>query len=175
MTSPIATADAPNLDPDYAYARQHVVRHGPLPLSKTPTADVLDGDYDTENWVTGPLAAIKLGRELATPQEARPDEFKELSGYARLKAFDAGRDNMGCNDTALDRIADILAELGTVTPLDVTHPKHEHWAIEQVKRIIIQAMVGNKTGDGMAVTARRAADQIIRLLRPLDQHKDFEG
>jgi hypothetical protein len=50
-------------------------------------------------------------------------------------------------------------------------PTPEHWAIEQVKRIVIKAMVGNKKGDGMAVTARRATDDILELLVPNEPHR----
>jgi hypothetical protein len=40
----------------------------------------------------------------------------------------------------------------------------EHWAIEQLKRIVIEAMVQHADGAGMAVSARRAADEIVALL-----------
>lgn len=50
---------------------------------------------------------------------------------------------------------------------------HEHWSTEQVKRAVIEAIVEHGNTKGMAVAARRAADKIIRLLRPFDQHRDM--
>jgi hypothetical protein len=47
----------------------------------------------------------------------------------------------------------------------------EHYAIEQVKRIVIAAMVEKEKGAGMAVTARRAADDLIDLLCPGVPHR----
>lgn len=112
------------IDPDFQRAREHAVRFGPLPPTGTPTADILDGDFDTSSYVQSPLAAIKLGR-------------------------------------ALEAAGDVITGQG------------EHWATEQIKRIVIQAMVENANRKGMAVPARKATDQIIALLAPTSAHRNM--
>lgn len=122
------------IDPDFARARRHVIRHCPMPPTATPRADILDGEFDHTLYIMGPLAAIKLGRDL---------QQREIEG---------------------------------ITTLIVTDRREtEHWATEQVKRAIIAAIVEHSKTGGMAVASRRAADQIIHLLRPADEHRAMEG
>lgn len=156
------------IDPDYQRAREHAVKHGPLPCSATPTADLLDGDYDTTAYVQSPLAAIKLGRELALEGAVAVAERRVNLCYQRV-------DGRGIND-AKATVAEIKALISN--PEIVIEPKGstaEHWSVEQLKRIVIEAMVINEQDRGkkMSTIARRAADKIIHLLRPLDQHRNM--
>ena len=40
----------------------------------------------------------------------------------------------------------------------------EHWATQEIKREVIQAMVAYSNGEGMSVSARVATDNILDIL-----------
>lgn len=50
----------------------------------------------------------------------------------------------------------------------------EHWATEQVKRIVTAAIVEHSNTGGMAVASRRAADKLLALLVPDEPHRPME-
>lgn len=74
-------------------------------------------------------------------------------------------DMLGTEEWAVRWVGDRIPDY-----VDPASLPREHWSIEQVKRLVVQAIVHHSQGVGMAVSSRVAADQIIDLLLPNAKH-----
>jgi hypothetical protein len=164
-----------SIDPDFKRAREHVAKHGPLPPSACPRADILDGVYDTSPFVQGPLAAIKLGRAL----QEREDTIVDLDGHITDAVQDASLAYLGRVMSSVNAsyfAKDIIAKMTSLKP-QIDTREREHWATEQIKRVVLQAGLdfikdaNSTSGSHMAQISRRAADRIIHLLLPAYPHR----
>lgn len=83
-----------------------------------------------------------------------------------------------CNDISTShgvQLGDWRIEINrTRKPGEESPAPREHWHTEQVKRIVMAAIVEHATSKGMAVASRRAADKLFALLVPNQPHRPME-
>lgn len=139
---------------------------------------LLDGEaiYMIEKYLDDLLAALAT-----PPAQAKGDAELRASKalLARAAVEELANTNMNLSLERWGHLSRrILDAIAATPPVEHDEPVAtgaEHWAIEQLKRIVIKAIVENADGGGLAVSSRRAADSIVALLArtaaPMDERE----